>query len=222
MTDAINRPNFRSAPTQTRLAEAIYRGMFEGTPHPYLILSPRLRIVGANDAYLAATRKDRESLAGLDMFEAFPDNPHDDAATGVRNLSASFERSLRSARRDVMRLQRYDLKGRDGVWEAHYWNPVNWPLLDDSGSIIALVHHVTDATLQTVEPSRGPGPSPDALPLRAAAAHRTAQNLVERSRRSILLSRQMVADTQRVLAESRKLLERSVDAFKPQRRETDE
>src|SRR5690349_17670694 len=116
MTDAINRPNFRSAAAQTRLAGKVYRDLFEWAPHPYLILSPGLMIVDANAAYLSATDARRDALAGRHMFDAFPDNPADGEATGVRNLGASFERLLSSVRSDVMPRQRYDIRGRDGRW----------------------------------------------------------------------------------------------------------
>jgi hypothetical protein len=64
----------------------------------------------------------------------------------VRNLTASFERALRFAMRDVLPRQRYDIRGRDGVWLTRYWTPINWPIFDENGSAIALVQHVVAAT----------------------------------------------------------------------------
>lgn len=112
------------------------------------------------------------------MFDAFPDNPLDDQATGVRNLGASFERALTSIQRDVMPLQRYDIKGPDGVWEVRYWSPVNWPILDEAGSVIAVVHHVTDVTEHILAPK----PQREGLLLRAERACLEARELVRESR----------------------------------------
>jgi len=182
MTDALNQPNFRTSGTQIRLAEVIYRGMFEGAPHPYLILSPNLRIAGVNEAYMSATMHSRDALVGFDMFDAFPDNPLDDQATGVRNLSASFERALTHIRRDVMSLQRYDIKGRDEVWQVRYWKPANWPIVDDAGSVIAIVHHVTDVTEQTLAPK--PQLNQESLLFRAERACLEARDIIRESQES--------------------------------------
>ncbi len=184
MTDAMNQPNFRTAGTQMRLAEAIYRGMFEGAPHPYLILAPTLRIAGGNEAYMAATLRRRDALVGFDMFDAFPDNPLDDQATGVRNLGASFERALAHVRRDAMELQRYDIRRPDGVWEVRYWSPVNWPIVDEAGSVIAIVHHVTDVTERVLEPR----PQRESLLFRAERACLEAQALVRESEANLRLA----------------------------------
>ena len=45
-----------------------------------------------SDAYLQATMTKREEILGRGIFEVFPDNPDDPAATGVNNLGASLER----------------------------------------------------------------------------------------------------------------------------------
>ena len=145
MTDAKDQPRFRSPRTVRRQAETIYRGVFADSPHPYLILTPDLRIVAANSVYLAATMRVQDQLAGEFMFHAFPDNPDDPAASGVANHSASLARARGSGRRDTMPLQRYDVTGPDGVFQVRHWQPVNWPILDDRGSVLALVHHVAPA-----------------------------------------------------------------------------
>jgi PAS domain S-box-containing protein len=127
--------------------EPDFRALFEATPDPYLVLSPELRIVAVSDAYLRATMTRREELVGQGMFEAFPDNPDDPLADGVSNLRSSFERAIRSGRRDLMPLQRYDVRDERGLWLEKYWKPANWPVFDD-GRLIAMVHHVTEVTEQ--------------------------------------------------------------------------
>jgi hypothetical protein len=149
MTDAKDLPQFRSPHMMRWQAERIYRGVFADAPHPYLILTPDLDIVAANAMYLAATMRVQEQLAGEFMFNAFPDNPNDPAASGVANLSASLARARSSGGRDVMPVQRYDVADPDGVFQRRHWHPVNWPILDDRGAVLALVHHVA--------PARAPG-----------------------------------------------------------------
>jgi PAS domain-containing protein len=65
-----------------------FRMLFESAPGLYLVLAPDLTIVAASEAYLKATTTERSSTLGRQLFDVFPDNPDDPAATGVRNLSA--------------------------------------------------------------------------------------------------------------------------------------
>lgn len=123
--------------------------VFAATPTPYLLLTPDLVIVGVNQAYLRATSRAREHLVGLHMFEAFPDNPNDPGADGVRNLRASLERARDTGRPDTMPLQKYDIPIRDAGtvhFEERYWSPINTPVLDDTGRTILLIHRVEDVT----------------------------------------------------------------------------
>src|ERR671923_543721 len=87
-----------------------FRALFESAPGLYLVLDPALRIVAASDAYLRATMTVREEILGRGIFEVFPDNPDDPAATGVRNLRASLERVLRDRVLDTMAVQKYDVR----------------------------------------------------------------------------------------------------------------
>jgi hypothetical protein len=45
-----------------------------------------------SDAYLRATMTNREEILGRRLFDVFPDNPEDTAATGVANLRSSLNR----------------------------------------------------------------------------------------------------------------------------------
>ena len=62
-----------------------FGSIFAAAPGPYLLLAPdpAFTILAVNDAYLAATMTRPEQLVGRGIFEAFPDNPADPAATGV-------------------------------------------------------------------------------------------------------------------------------------------
>lgn len=86
-----------------------YEAVFDATPTPYLVLAPDLAIVAMNRARELVTGRRREEVIGLDVFEAFPDNPEDPTATGVANLRASLERVLATKQPDTMPVQKYDL-----------------------------------------------------------------------------------------------------------------
>ncbi|MGW6263363.1 PP2C family protein-serine/threonine phosphatase [Streptomyces sp. NPDC055085] len=128
--------------------ELDYRSLFAAAPSPYLVLSPELIIVDANEAYMRATNRTWEGLVGQYMFDALPDNPADPDADGARNLKASFGRVLASGEADVMAAQRYDIAvaAQPGVFEERWWSTVNCPVSDRNGSILWIIHRVEDVT----------------------------------------------------------------------------
>ena len=138
-------PNFASAQTRRMRAERIFRSAFTQTHLPCLVLTPDFIIAGANDPYAMVTGIAQEAMTGRHLFEVFPDNPNDPGADGVKNLSASLKRVRSLTRHDVMKLQRYDVCDRNGIWQEKYWHPANWPIVDDDGSILALIHHVVES-----------------------------------------------------------------------------
>ncbi|MFD9868617.1 PP2C family protein-serine/threonine phosphatase [Streptomyces niveus] len=125
-----------------------YTVLFASSPSPYLVLDTQLVIIDVNDAYLRATALRRDQLLGQYIFDAFPDNPHDPDADGVRNLSASFARVLKSGEPDTMALQRYDIPDprRAGRFTEHWWSPVNTPVVDSEGTVTCIIHRAEDVT----------------------------------------------------------------------------
>lgn len=189
------QPNFRSPEASMREAQRVWHRLFEHSPVPILLLTPDLKIVDANASYLSAVSRARQALAGLAVFDAFPDNPHVPGANGVSNLAASFEKVLHEGRGHVMPLQRYDIQPDGRPWQVRYWHPKNWPVVDDRGSIVALVHHVTDATASVLA-RKGVKvtPNPDGaetLLQRADRAILDARETIREAREDILLSRAM-------------------------------
>lgn len=127
------------------------RRVFEAAPHPYLLLqadAPRFTIAAVNEAYLSATGTERSAIVGRGLFEVFPDNPHDDSATGVSDLRSSLDRVLRERAADAMGVQKYDIPVRDasGRFDVKYWSPVNTPVLRADGGVACIIHHVEDVT----------------------------------------------------------------------------
>lgn len=121
---------------------------FQAADAPLLAVDTDLVIRDVNAAYLDATSRSYEELVGSAIFEAFPDDPADPAATGVANLSASLETVFRTVRRHRMSLQRYDIRvdGPGSPFVCRYWTPVNTPLVDGAGRLVGALHHVEDVT----------------------------------------------------------------------------
>ncbi len=123
-----------------------FRALFESLPGLYLVLTPDLTIVAASDAYLKATMTKREEILGRGLFEVFPDNPCDPAASGVSNLRTSLDRVRQTATTDTMAIQKYDVRRQDGVFVERYWSPVNSPILGADRQLEYIIHRVEDVT----------------------------------------------------------------------------
>ncbi|MGE0445776.1 MAG: ATP-binding protein [Vicinamibacterales bacterium] len=123
--------------------------LFHSSPDILLVLlpdAPRFTIAAATDSRLAATHTTREATLGRGLFEVFPDNPDDAAATGSGNLRASLERVLATRAADSMAVQRYDIRGPDGSFQAKYWSPKNIPVLSADNEVVYILHRVEDVT----------------------------------------------------------------------------
>ena len=135
--------------TSGTVAPPDYRLLFETAPGPYLILTPDLTIAAVNEAYLTATMTKREEIVGRGLFDVFPDNPDDPAATGVRNLRTSLDRVRERRAPDTMAVQKYDIRRPEsagGDFEERYWSPTNVPVFDAQGKLVYIIHHVEDVT----------------------------------------------------------------------------
>jgi signal transduction histidine kinase len=126
-----------------------FRLLFEESPDVLLVLlpdAPRYTMVAATRARLRATHTTLEETIGRGLFELFPDNPDDPAATGMSNLRASLERVLATRAPDTMAVQKYDIRGPDGSFQVKYWSPKNLPVLSPSGEVRFILHRVEDVS----------------------------------------------------------------------------
>jgi signal transduction histidine kinase len=125
-----------------------FRLLFKSSPDVLLVLlpdPPRYTMVAATEARFRATHTDARTL-GLGLFELFPDNPDDPGATGTSNLRASLDRVVATKSADTMAVQKYDIRGPDGSFQAKYWSPKNIPVLSKTGDIQYILHRVEDVT----------------------------------------------------------------------------
>jgi PAS domain S-box-containing protein len=188
------------------LAEPDFRLLFESAPGIYLVLTPGLTIVAVTEAYLNATLTRRENLLGRNLFDVFPDNPHDPSATGVQNLSASLQRVLSLRAPDVMPFQKYDIPrpaAQGGRFEERYWSPTNTPVLNKDGEVAYIIHRVEDVTgFVQLQEKQGE----DDLARRALARH------VQEMQSEAFLTRELQAASEK-LRENAARLEFALDAL---------
>lgn len=131
------------------LSEPNLKNLFRHVPANALLLlpnSPHFTIVESTNNLLKTTQRAREELIGKDLFKAFPDNPADVQASGVNNLSKSLEMVLATKQPQVMNVQRYDIQNEAGIFEEHYWETSNSPVLDDNGSIEYIINTSVNIT----------------------------------------------------------------------------
>jgi signal transduction histidine kinase/CheY-like chemotaxis protein len=132
-----------------RAIQADFKTLFESGPGMNLVLDPELNIVAASDAYLTATMTKRSEIVGRPLFEVFPDNPDDTAATGVANLRTSLDRVRRDLVADTVAVQKYDIRrpeSEGGGFEVRYWSPRNTPVLGPDGKLLYIFNRVDDVT----------------------------------------------------------------------------
>jgi PAS domain S-box-containing protein len=139
------------------LAHIGFDTLFDATPTPYLVISPQLIILAANDAYLAVAGRTRASIVGRHIFDAFPDNPDDPQSDGVASLHASLQQVLATGRADKMAVIRYDVapdaNGREFL--PRYWKSVNTPVLAADGTVRCIIQSVEEVTSAFVNRGRG-------------------------------------------------------------------
>lgn len=126
-----------------------FRLLFESVPGLYMVLTPDLRIATVSNEYAHATKIERDQVVGRHLFEVFPDNPDDKAASGVSNLRASLQRVLTSREPDWMPLQKYDIRRPDaegGGFEERHWSCLNSPVIDARGRLCLITHRAEDVT----------------------------------------------------------------------------
>jgi signal transduction histidine kinase len=122
--------------------------LFQGAPSLFLVLEPApgFTILAASDAYLRATRTDREAIVGRGLFEAFPGKA--DANGSTSSLKASLQRVLMTCSPEQTTISRYDLRQDDAHASAlnpRFWRALNSPVLCPDGHVRYIIHRVEDA-----------------------------------------------------------------------------
>ncbi|MER8008167.1 MULTISPECIES: SpoIIE family protein phosphatase [unclassified Streptomyces] len=178
-----------------------YAGVFQCLPGMVALLTPDLVYADANEEFLRVSGRRRDQVVGRYLFDVFPDNPNDGAASGMRNLAASLQRVLDTGERDAMALQRYDVEDpeRPGQWQERFWSPVNAPVLDEDGKVVLLVHRVEEVT-ELIKARGGPtGSRARVLEAELYTRARELQELNERLRQSHAREREVALALQEAM-----------------------
>jgi PAS domain S-box-containing protein len=133
-----------------------YKAVFRSIPSPILLMTPELIIADMNQAQLQTTGRSREDLLGRHLFDAFPENPSDPAATGVSVMNASLRRIMETGKSDAVPVQKYDLEvpGSPGQFAKRYWSTTNAPVFGPDGQVVLImtcVEEVTDRLRRFIE-----------------------------------------------------------------------
>ena len=138
---------------------AMVRWLLETTHQGLFVTDNSLRVLAWNRWMQVHTGWPAPDVAGRPLFEVFPDNPADAESNGVANLYASLRTAAQTCRPHEMSVQRYDIRDGESRFVERYWRPVNTPMLDDDGMVVALLHHVEDVTEAVLSPSAAGSPA---------------------------------------------------------------
>ncbi|SNX65837.1 serine phosphatase RsbU (regulator of sigma subunit) [Streptomyces sp. TLI_55] len=178
-----------------------YAAVFQALPGMVAVLTPELVYVDVNEEFVRMSGRSRQQLVGHYLFDVFPDNPGDPAASGMRNLAASLQRVLATGERDTMAVQRYDVQSLEqpGSWEERYWSPVNAPVFGPDGKVALLVHRVEEVT-EFIRDRGGPvGTRARALEAELYIRARELQEVNERLRKSHAREREVALALQEAM-----------------------
>ena len=124
-----------------------FAAVFAWQPTAYLVLSPQLVIVEANQAYLELLGRTREELIGRPVFDAFPPAPHAVDEHGDNPLQLSFQRARDRRVADQMPLFHYDvLDQATGRMLHRVWSLISAPVLDEHGNTQLILQRVEDVS----------------------------------------------------------------------------
>lgn len=131
--------------------------VFEATPGKRVVFlpnAPQFTIIAASNDMCHFLRLPKEQFVGKSVFDAFPDNPADPEASGVKNLLASLQHVLQFKTEHRMERQRYDVAIDGGAFTKIYWQNNSVPVLDENGEISCIVHTAEDITEQVKAENR--------------------------------------------------------------------
>jgi serine phosphatase RsbU (regulator of sigma subunit)/PAS domain-containing protein len=133
-----------------------HRRLFHALPTPYMVMDRDLRIVEANEAYLANVGRTRQELLGRPVFEMFPPTPDALDETGVTRVQRSFERARDTGLVDTMPLQRYSIPDpATGQLVERFWSLISVPVAGPDGRVALIAQRAEDITAFVAERERG-------------------------------------------------------------------
>ena len=115
-----------------------------------MLITPEFHFAGMNQAYLDVVGSDRASLIGRNLFELFDGGATPEGKENNRQLRASFERVLETAKPDHLAVIRYampkNLPSGETIMEDRYWSATHTPIRDGQGKTAYILQHTIDIT----------------------------------------------------------------------------
>jgi PAS domain-containing protein len=96
-----------------------------------------------------SVQRTEEEIVGKYVFDAFPEDPNNPAATNIAEVKASLLRALAKGEPDTSAFIRYSvpIKTADGVkFEERYWSTVHTPVIGEDGKPIFVFQNAIDVT----------------------------------------------------------------------------
>ncbi len=133
---------------RTGAAALLRASVFESTTVGYSLMDTRFVILDVNTVFAEGTGMTRDELVGRQAFDLFPENPLQSDDAPAHAMRRSLDRVLATKQRDSMHIHRYDIPHptEEGTFLERYWSPVNIPVLDDDGELVAILQQVEDVT----------------------------------------------------------------------------
>jgi PAS domain S-box-containing protein len=124
-------------------AASPYQHFFESLPGMYLILSPGLQIIAANNRFLQETQKQKENMFGRHFFDVFPQ--HQDMIKNEKiNLIDSFRQVLTSGQAHTITILPYhqSLQEKPGSYPECYWHITTSAMCNEQEEVMYLIQHI--------------------------------------------------------------------------------
>ncbi|MGP3971082.1 PP2C family protein-serine/threonine phosphatase [Streptomyces sp. 6N223] len=175
-----------------------FEAVFRAVPGGLALFTTELVYVDANDAYLELVGRTRDQLIGRYVFDAFPENPDDPAASARGDVYRSLRRVATTGERDATALLRYDLEhpDRPGEWEERYWSLVNMPVFGPDGQVALVLHRAEEVTELIRAHGRRYGDRATVLEAELYGRARELQEVNERLRRAHTREREVALTLQ--------------------------
>jgi PAS domain S-box-containing protein len=129
-------------------ASSLRDSAFEASTSGYSLMDLDFVILDVNAAFASSMGMQRDELVGRQAFEVFVESPGQSDDAPARAMRRSLERVISTGQRDSLHIHRYDIPHatRPGVFLERYWSPVNIPVVDADGTMIAILQQVEDVT----------------------------------------------------------------------------
>ena len=124
-----------------------YEKIFDSAPAQFLILNCDLDIVAANEAYLRATRTERNQVVGTPLFGEVLQRSIGCDPEIILQIKASFNKVIKTKAPDRVPVIKYShVDPETSYTEDRYWSWVNQPMFADNGEVQYIIYRAEDVT----------------------------------------------------------------------------